>query len=366
MLNSVFLYHAIEAGLDAAIVNPGARRPSTRSASRSASSRTDLIFDRRDDALPRFIAHFDEHTVEARRGAPVFEGISTDERIHAKILHRRREGVEDDIDAALDERGARENDTGGRRPEHGSATGDEGRRRPVRAGRADLALRAAVRRGDEEGGRAPRALPGSAGGHVQSTVVLATVFGDVHDIGKNLVGTILSNNGYTVIDLGRQVPLNVIMDRAVEEKADAIGLSALLVSTSKQMPLALGELDHRGLRIPVLIGGAAINRGFGRRIAFLEDGRPYEPGVFYCKDAFEGLDAMDRLSDDDARDVLIRERREEALAARDAPKQAPLEDASRLRAVPDGHRCAVTSAYPTRRSSVRGSSATSRPPRRFR
>ena len=108
--------------------------------------------------------------------------------------------------------------------------------------------------------------------------MLATVFGDVHDIGKNLVGTILSNNGYRVVDLGRQVPLNVIMDSAVAEHADAVGLSALLVSTSRQMPLALHELDHRGLHVPVLVGGAAINRAFGRRIAFLDDGRMYEPG----------------------------------------------------------------------------------------
>ena len=108
--------------------------------------------------------------------------------------------------------------------------------------------------------------------------MLATVYGDVHDIGKSLVNTILSNNGYTVFDLGKQVPVNTIIEKALEVGADAIGLSALLVSTSKQMPLCVQELDRRGLQIPVLIGGAAINRRFGRRALFVEGERAYESG----------------------------------------------------------------------------------------
>jgi 5-methyltetrahydrofolate--homocysteine methyltransferase len=135
--------------------------------------------------------------------------------------------------------------------------------------------------------------------------VLATVYGDVHDIGKSLVNTILSNNGYTVYDLGKQVPVNTIIDKAQEIGADAIGLSALLVSTSKQMPLCVQELDRRGLTYPVLIGGAAINRRFGRRALFVEGERAYEPGVFYCKDAFEGLETMDALMDGPRRSSLV-------------------------------------------------------------
>jgi 5-methyltetrahydrofolate--homocysteine methyltransferase len=142
-------------------------------------------------------------------------------------------------------------------------------------------------------------------GTSKGVVVLATVYGDVHDIGKNLVRTILSNNGYTVHDLGKQTPANVIIDAAVEHHADAIGLSALLVSTSKQMPLIVNELARRGLEFPILIGGAAINRAFGRRIIFLEEsGEPYAPGVYYCKDAFEGLDMMDQLTDPARRAAL--------------------------------------------------------------
>ena len=113
--------------------------------------------------------------------------------------------------------------------------------------------------------------------------MLATVYGDVHDIGKNLVKTILSNNGYTVYDLGKQVPANTIIEKAVEYNADAIGLSALLVSTSKQMPLIVNELARRSLKFPVLIGGAAINRKFGRRILFLEGGR--SPTIRACSTA---------------------------------------------------------------------------------
>jgi 5-methyltetrahydrofolate--homocysteine methyltransferase len=140
-------------------------------------------------------------------------------------------------------------------------------------------------------------------------VVLATVYGDVHDIGKNLIKTILGNNGYTVHDLGKQVPVAVVVDQAETLQADVVGLSALLVSTSRQMPLVVRELDRRGQAIPVMVGGAAINRDFGREIATLDDERPYAGGVFYCRDAFEGLETVDRLMDPATRrDLLDRER----------------------------------------------------------
>ncbi|HLL92614.1 MAG TPA: vitamin B12 dependent-methionine synthase activation domain-containing protein [Solirubrobacteraceae bacterium] len=145
-------------------------------------------------------------------------------------------------------------------------------------------------------------------GYTKGTVVLATVFGDVHDIGKSLVNTILTNNGYTVIDLGKQVPIQTIVDAAEQHEATAIGLSALLVSTSKQMPACIQELHAKGLEFPVLIGGAAINRAFGYRALYpggKESDEIYEPGVFYCKDAFEGLAVMDQLIDSDARGALV-------------------------------------------------------------
>jgi 5-methyltetrahydrofolate--homocysteine methyltransferase len=157
--------------------------------------------------------------------------------------------------------------------------------------------------------------------------VLATVFGDVHDIGKSLVNTILTNNGYTVVDLGKQVPVSQIVDAAQEHNATAIGLSALLVSTSKQMPACIAELHQQGLAFPVLVGGAAINRDFGRRILYpkgTDSDEVYEPGVFYCKDAFQGLATMDQLIDADAREGLISKIRDEArkLRERGEPEEA--------------------------------------------
>ena len=159
-------------------------------------------------------------------------------------------------------------------------------------------------------------------GHTKGTVVLATVFGDVHDIGKSLVNTILTNNGYTVVDLGKQVPIQTILDAAQEHSATAIGLSALLVSTSKQMPACIEELQSRGLSYPVLIGGAAINRAFGYRALY--PGGPdsqdaYEAGVFYCKDAFEGLAVMDQLIDEQAHEALVEKLHTAAREFRESP-----------------------------------------------
>jgi 5-methyltetrahydrofolate--homocysteine methyltransferase len=149
----------------------------------------------------------------------------------------------------------------------------------------------------------------------------------VHDIGKSLVNTILTNNGYTVVDLGKQVPIQTIVDAAQEHQATAIGLSALLVSTSKQMPACIQELHAKSLPYPVLIGGAAINRAFGYRALYpggKESDEVYAPGVFYCKDAFEGLAVMDQLIDDDARGALVDKLRSGATEFRakgDAPRE---------------------------------------------
>ena len=125
-------------------------------------------------------------------------------------------------------------------------------------------------------------------------IVLCTVYGDVHDIGKNLVKTILVNNGYEVFDLGKQVPIPSIVNKIKEVNADAVGLSALLVSTSKQMQLFSEFLRENKMNIPVLCGGAAINSDYINRIA-KGDGNIYKAGIFYCKTAFEGLKVMNNL-----------------------------------------------------------------------
>jgi 5-methyltetrahydrofolate--homocysteine methyltransferase len=303
VLNSVFLYHCVQAGLDTVIINPSHVVPYFDIDPEQRELAEDLIFNRRADALPRFIAYFEANAgqqEEAAREDP-FAGLAPPERIHQQILHRRKDGIEEQIDLALQDRDpvAVLNDI------LLPAMKDVG----DRFGAGELIL-PFVLQSAEVMKRAVAHLEQfleKKEGYTKGRVVLATVYGDVHDIGKNLVNTILTNNGYTVHDLGKQVPLNTIIDKAVEVEADAIALSALLVSTSKQMPACVRELDARGLKYPVLVGGAAINRGFGRRILFLGDEgeRAYSPGVFYCKDAFEGLDTMDQLVDPQRREVLV-------------------------------------------------------------
>ena len=305
ILNSVFLHHCVQAGLDMAIVNPAHIRPYAELSPSERDLSDDLVFNRRPDALQRFIElAATEGTAAGRGGSDAsaesdLAALEPDARIHWQILHRKKDGIEDALDAA----GVREH--------------------PVRV-LNEVLLPAMKEVGDKFGAgelilpfvlqsaevmkRAVRHLEQfleRADGYTKGKVVLATVYGDVHDIGKSLVNTILSNNGYTVFDLGKQVPVNTIVDKAIEVGADAIGLSALLVSTSKQMPICVQELDRRGLHVPVLIGGAAINRRFGRRALFVDGERPYAPGVFYCKDAFEGLDSVEALMDPKRRETFV-------------------------------------------------------------
>ncbi len=299
MLNSVFLHHCVEAGLDMAIVNPAHVQPYAEIPGDERALADDLVFNRRPDALQRFIEHFEARGgAGGARAAEVEDptaSMTADQRVHWMVVHRKKDGIE----AALDAAGVRE--------------------QPVRV--LNEVLLPAMKEVGDKFGAGELILPfvlqsaevmkkavkhleqflERAEGYTKGRVVLATVYGDVHDIGKSLVNTILSNNGYTVFDLGKQVPVNTIIEKALEVDADAIGLSALLVSTSKQMPLCVQELDRRGLKIPVLIGGAAINRRFGRRAMFVEGERAYDSGVFYCKDAFEGLETMDRLQDGETR-----------------------------------------------------------------
>ena len=314
VINSVMLYHCVQAGLDMAIVNPAVTKPYAEIPTDERELAEDLIFNRREDSLQRVIEHFEAVSTDAEEHAvdPTV-GMTAAERLHWRILRRHKEGVEADIDEII-------------LAEEKTAQSDAA----VRL--LNEVLLPAMKEVGDKFGAGELILPfvlqsaevmKKAVAHLETflvrkegvskgTVVLATVYGDVHDIGKNLVKTILSNNGYTVHDLGKQVPANVIIDAAVKHNADAIGLSALLVSTSKQMPLIINELNHRELSFPVLIGGAAINRRFGRRILFTENGKPYEPGVFYCKDAFEGLAVMDQLQDPAARSALIQDHLEKA------------------------------------------------------
>src|SRR3954462_6961708 len=327
VLNSVFLHHCVEAGLDLAMVNPNHITPYGEISEEERELADDLVFNRREDALQKFIEHFESKGPEdeAEAADPTAD-MEPEDALHWHILRRKRDGVEDQIDKAVEKLGAVPTLNGVLLPAM-KEVGDK-------FGAGELIL-PFVLQSAEVMKRAVAQLEkylDKIEGYTKGTVVIATVFGDVHDIGKSLVNTILTNNGYTVVDLGKQVPIGTIVDAAKEHEADAIGLSALLVSTSKQMPAAVQELHQQGLEFPVLVGGAAINRNFGRRILYpggRESEEIYEPGVFYCKDAFEGLNVVDQLVDGDARQRLVEKIRDEARKLRDEgeePEELPTDD----------------------------------------
>lgn len=311
VINSVMLYHCVAAGLDMAIVNPAHIKAYAEIPDREKQLAEDLLFNRDPQALQNLIDYFkdanaDDSAKSHNREQDIL-AMPPRERLFYCIVQRVKEPVEAAIDEILAE------DTG--QNKHDAAievlnntllpamktVGDK-------FGSGELIL-PFVLQSAEVMKKAVTHLEQfleKKEGTSKGKLVLATVYGDVHDIGKNLVKTILGNNGYDVIDLGKQVPADTIISKAVEHNATAIGLSALLVSTSRQMPLIVNELHRRKLEYPVLIGGAAINLQFGRRILRTENDEIYRPGVFYCKDAFEGLQVMDSLIDDEKRQQLLK------------------------------------------------------------
>ena len=323
VLNSVMLYHCVQAGLDMAIINPAQVTPYADIPAAEKELAEDLVFNKRPEALQRFIEHFEDVSPasSADTTADPTVDMTPEQRLNWRILHRHKEGVEADIDEIIN-RDSSPLAAGQGEPSH----------HQVAVHTLNTVMLPAMKEVGDKFGAGELILPfvlqsaevmkkavahlenylDKVEGVTKGILVLATVYGDVHDIGKNLVKTILANNGYTVIDLGKQVPAETIISKALEVNATAIGLSALLVSTSRQMPLIINELQRRGLDFPVLVGGAAINRRFGRRILFTEDGTPYAPGVFYCKDAFEGLETMDQLIDPQRKPALMEQIGKEA------------------------------------------------------
>src|ERR1044072_8823401 len=329
VLNSTFLHHCVEAGLDLAMVNPNHITPYGEINEEERKLADDLVFNRRDDALEIFIQHFEAKGPAAEQeAADPTKGMEPEEALHFHILRRKKDGAEAQIDKSVEEIGAVPTLNDFMLPAM-KEVGDK-----FAAGELILPF---VLQSAEVMKRAVAQLEhylDKLEGYTKGTVVLATVFGDVHDIGKSLVNTILTNNGYSVVDLGKQVPIQTILEAAKEHEATAIGLSALLVSTSKQMPMCIQELHEQQLRFPVLIGGAAINRDFGRRALYpkgKDSDEVYEPGVFYCKDAFAGLAVMDQLVEPDKRDQLVDKFRDEARKLREKgpePELGPTDDES--------------------------------------
>jgi len=316
LINSIMLYHCVQYGLDMAIVNPAQIVPYPEIPEEQKKLAEDLIFNKDPEALQKLIVYFEANSstgVSEAKTDTALMAMPPQERLAWKILHRCRDDVDKDINAIL-------------------ALTPEIPQSQAAVEILNNVLLPAMKVVGDKFGSGELILPfvlqsaevmkksisylenylDQVAGTSKGKIVLATVYGDVHDIGKGLVKTILSNNGFEVIDLGKQVPAETIIAEAVKHQADAIGLSALLVSTSKQMPLIVNELQRRALAFPVLIGGAAINPRFGRRILQTEDGSYYEPGVFYCKDAFEGLDVLEQLRVPEQKAALIQDTRDKA------------------------------------------------------
>ncbi|MEU3545820.1 vitamin B12 dependent-methionine synthase activation domain-containing protein, partial [Streptomyces longwoodensis] len=294
LLNSVFLDECVKAGLDSAIVHASKILPIARFSEEEVRTALDLIHDRRSegyDPLQKLMQLFEGATAKSLKAGRAEElaALPLDERLKRRIIDGERNGLEADLDEALRERPALDivNDTllDGMKVV-GELFGSGQMQLPFVLQSAEV-MKAAVAHlephmekveGDEAG---------------KGTIVLATVRGDVHDIGKNLVDIILSNNGYNVVNLGIKQPVSAILEAAEEHRADVIGMSGLLVKSTVIMKENLEELNQRGLAadFPVILGGAALTRAYVEQDLH----EIYQGEVRYARDAFEGLRLMDAL-----------------------------------------------------------------------
>jgi len=298
MLNSVFLYHALQAGLDMAILNAGDLIPYAEIPTQERQAAEQLIFENSGQTLAHFIDTFSERTEEFLEKQKITAFPShPGEKVRWHISHRVRDGLEKDIDVFIQKESEKMSSDEAALKLLNSyllpamkEVGDRFSKGEIILPfvlQASEIMRAATIKLEEYLQKQDRVSLGS--------VLLATVYGDVHDIGKNLVKTILENNGYSVIDLGKQVPAEQIIQVAKEKDVTAIGLSALLVNTSQQMGVVVDKLRSSHSSTPVLIGGAAVNEVFAQKIAKDEQGEEYPGGVFYCKDAFDALRVLSNL-----------------------------------------------------------------------
>ncbi|GHC41747.1 methionine synthase [Streptomyces cinnamoneus] len=292
VLNSVFLNECVEAGLDSAIVHASKILPIARLEEEQREVALDLIHDRRRegyDPLQRFLELFEGVDTKSMKAGKAEElaALPLEERLQRRIIDGEKNGLEADLDEALAGRPALEivNDTllEGMKVV-GELFGSGQMQLPFVLQSAEV-MKSAVaylephmEKSDAEG---------------KGTIVLATVRGDVHDIGKNLVDIILSNNGYNVVNLGIKQPVSAILEAAEEHKADVIGMSGLLVKSTVIMKENLEELNQRKLAAtyPVILGGAALTRAYVEQDLH----EIYEGEVRYARDAFEGLRLMDAL-----------------------------------------------------------------------
>jgi 5-methyltetrahydrofolate--homocysteine methyltransferase len=314
VLNSVFLHECVEAGLTSAIVHASKILPMSKIPEEQRAVALDLVYDRRRegyDPLQKFIELFEGVDVASARATRAQElaGLPLDERLKRRIIDGERNGLEADLDEQLGSMSALAiiNDIllDGMKVV-GELFGSGQMQLPFVLQSAEV-MKTAVAYLE------PHMDKADDGG--KGRIVLATVRGDVHDIGKNLVDIILSNNGYEVVNIGIKQPINAILDAAEQHQADAIGMSGLLVKSTVIMKENLQEMDTRGVaaRWPVLLGGAALTR------AYVEDDlrAMFTGQVHYARDAFEGLSLMERVMAAKRGEApIVDPSREAALAAR--------------------------------------------------
>ncbi len=292
VLNSVFMHECVQAGLDSAIVHASKILPMSRIPEEQRETALDLLYDRRRegyDPLQKLMQLFEGVSTADSRASRADElaALPLFERLERRIVDGERAGMEADLDAAMTEvpplRIINETLLSGMKTV-GELFGSGQMQLPFVLQSAEV-MKAAVAHLEPH----MEATDDSGKGRV----VLATVKGDVHDIGKNLVDIILSNNGYEVVNLGIKQPIASILDAALDKKADVIGMSGLLVKSTVVMKENLEELNSRGVagQFPVLLGGAALTRSYVEND--LTD--VYEGDVHYARDAFEGLRLMDEI-----------------------------------------------------------------------
>ncbi|MFJ7046367.1 methionine synthase [Streptomyces sp. NPDC101112] len=295
LLNSVFLDECVKAGLDSAIVHASKILPIARFSEEEVQTALDLIYDRRRegyDPLQKLMELFEGATAKSLKAGKAEElaALPLEERLKRRIIDGERNGLEADLNEALLTRPALDivNDTllDGMKVV-GELFGSGQMQLPFVLQSAEV-MKAAVAHLEPH---MEKSADGEEAG--KGTIVLATVRGDVHDIGKNLVDIILSNNGYNVVNLGIKQPVSAILDAAQEHRADVIGMSGLLVKSTVIMKENLEELNQRGLaaNYPVILGGAALTRAYVEQDLH----EIYEGEVRYARDAFEGLRLMDAL-----------------------------------------------------------------------
>ncbi|MEU7030377.1 methionine synthase [Streptomyces sp. NPDC046275] len=293
VLNSVFLDECVKAGLDSAIVHASKILPIARLEPEQVEVALDLIYDRRRegyDPLQRLLELFEGATAKSLKAGKAEElaALPLEERLKRRIIDGEKNGLEADLDAALAGRPALEivNEVllDGMKTV-GELFGSGQMQLPFVLQSAEV-MKTAVAYLEPH-------MEKVEGAEGKGTIVLATVRGDVHDIGKNLVDIILSNNGYNVVNLGIKQPVSAILEAAEEHSADVIGMSGLLVKSTVIMKENLEELNGRGLagRFPVILGGAALTRAYVEQDLH----ELYEGEVRYARDAFEGLRLMDAL-----------------------------------------------------------------------